>query len=96
MEARVKAELDTQFLVARLFERLRTEAPAYDWDDSIAPFHSVCQRVVRDVILLTIEYSPTTTGTSMDTAVLHSPLIANQANHQVDLPARTAEKTARR
>lgn len=41
MEARVKAELETQFLVARLFERLRTEAPAYDWDDSIAPFHSV-------------------------------------------------------
>ncbi|KAH0404275.1 hypothetical protein KCU89_g1289, partial [Aureobasidium melanogenum] len=40
MEARVKADLDTQFLVARLFERLRTEAPAYDWDDSLAPFHS--------------------------------------------------------
>ncbi|KAG9594323.1 hypothetical protein KCV04_g20641, partial [Aureobasidium melanogenum] len=40
MEARVKADLDTQFLVARLFERLRTEAPAYDWDDTLAPFHS--------------------------------------------------------
>ncbi|KAK6006667.1 hypothetical protein QM012_005675 [Aureobasidium pullulans] len=40
MEVRVKADLDTQFLVARLFERLRTEAPAYDWDDTLAPFHS--------------------------------------------------------
>ncbi|THW50839.1 hypothetical protein D6D22_01145 [Aureobasidium pullulans] len=40
LEARVKSELDMQFLVARLFERLRTEAPAYDWDDTIAPFHS--------------------------------------------------------
>ncbi|KAI5195922.1 hypothetical protein E4T38_08791 [Aureobasidium subglaciale] len=40
MEAKVKAELDRQFLVTRLFERLRNEAPAYDWDDTIAPFHS--------------------------------------------------------
>jgi hypothetical protein len=49
MEARVKAEVDTQFLVGRLFERLRTEAPAYDWDDSIAPFHSVRRCCLDDM-----------------------------------------------
>jgi hypothetical protein len=49
MDTRVKAELDTQSLVARLFERLRTEAPAYDWDDSIAPFHSVCHRLLDEM-----------------------------------------------
>jgi hypothetical protein len=42
MDGRVKAELDMQSLVARLFDRLQTEAPNYDWDKTIAPFHSVC------------------------------------------------------
>lgn len=88
-----------QFLVARLFERLRTETPAYDWDDTIAPFHSVCYRAASlsssKVRLLTPEYSPTTTTTSMDTVVLHNPSIANRANPQVELVAETAERTAK-
>lgn len=50
----------------------------------------------RRASLLTPEYSPMTTGTSMDTAALHNPLIANRANLRVDLPARTAQRTAKR
>ncbi|KAG9887293.1 hypothetical protein KCU94_g16776, partial [Aureobasidium melanogenum] len=92
MEARVKADLDTQFLVARLFERLRTEAPAYDWDDTLAPFHSVVIRlsIRHRACLLTTECSPTTTGMSTDIVVPHNLSIANRANILVKPTAENA------
>ena len=38
-----KPEQDTQLFLSRLYERLRAETPEYEWDQSRAPFHSVCR-----------------------------------------------------
>lgn len=96
MEARLKAEMDMQSLVGRLFERLRTEAPAYDWDDSLAPFHSVCSipssRVpAAPCDMLTMAHSLTTIGMFAAIGAPHNSLTANRANLRVERPVETAQ-----
>jgi len=41
MEGKDRAELENQQLLSRLFVRLKLDAPGYEWDDSVTPFHSV-------------------------------------------------------
>lgn len=88
MEGRIKAELETQFLVSRLFERLRTELPNYDWDDTVAPYHSVrrlllfysvCYMLIKATSLMTI-------GTSTVIAAPRNPPSSNLADPRVGLP----------
>ncbi|GAB7347643.1 hypothetical protein MBLNU459_g4512t2 [Dothideomycetes sp. NU459] len=40
MDSRIKTELDVQILLSRLFERLKADAPAYDWAVDVPPLHS--------------------------------------------------------
>lgn len=40
MDSRIKTEQDIRSLLGRLFERLKTQAPEYDWAADVPPFHS--------------------------------------------------------
>ncbi|KAL1310989.1 hypothetical protein AAFC00_001209 [Neodothiora populina] len=39
-EGRQRSEQDTQVFLSRLFERLKTDTPGYEWDEKHLPFHS--------------------------------------------------------
>lgn len=91
MEGRIKAELETQFLVARLFERLRTELPTYDWDDTVAPYHSVRRLVLLFSMshMLIKATSLMTIGTSTAAAVPRKLPSSNLADPRAALPPLT-------
>jgi len=42
MDERHSTEKGKQAYLTRLLERLKAETPAYQWDDTDPPFHSVC------------------------------------------------------
>lgn len=43
MDPKTRAEHDNEIIASRLFARLQQEAPGYEWDASVPPFHSVRQ-----------------------------------------------------
>lgn len=48
VSGRGNMEKDSQTYIGRLYERLKVETPGYEWDETDAPFHSVCLFHVDD------------------------------------------------